>query len=952
MKHNEKKLLVTTTLTLGFTLLTMAQNVKTSVGQVTDNVAISTNTDYVITSDEPFTTTGSVDIKNTEHAVVIIKKIRPSVVIKQWLGHIYINGAKAVNGTNCQVKMYDRGAIILPYDKNIAPLTCYTEPNFGGTACNTYREGNTGGYMNTLNAETLNNQIRSFKLKRGYMVTFALGTSGWGYSRCFIADQSDLEIANMPTNMDARVSSYRIFPWYNAHKAGLASNGNLDHNIKVGSSWCYDWAQGNESTLPDVEWVPNHIYEDWPSSATCGSRSGSCHMKTNNEPGNSADDRPQSVDVVLDNWQNLMRTGMRLCSESSHDGSWSHFRAFIDSIDARGWRCDLLDLHCYWGQSSFGDFSNYYNNYGGRPIWISEWVWGASWNAGNWSSGGIFAQAPDGKNSFSTANQQKCYDGTVPILQKLNASPYVERYAYWNGEADASKILKDGQLSILGQYYANMDEGLGYNASIQKIPNVVTTAPTNLKTTYQKSTDRVTLSWIDKNGDMVDSIVVETMSDGESKFKWAGNVDVKDLNGKTISYSYNLPAEYGEVTYRIAVYPIGKKTALYSNEAKYSKPKANGNGVWQFGTIAKPSASQSVSVAFTPAYTDTPALLMGLMSYANKNVYASTFLYGSTALRKDGFDYATKNWTSQPNVETDFTESETVPFLAVPVGNYTFGDKTIDVGVLNAKDTTEVTFSTPFPEGVTPVVIATIDKAALSSRAATHKVYDITNKGFKLVVQYEMSENKNVTLNHKVAYLAAMPGTTCIDENGIYLTAGLGDNLVYSISRAEYFTVQNTTADGTTRTDTLLMDEPLVFGDFQTANCPVPVLLKQSSSIAKNSTNSETGERTSYTQGIRVQRLVDKSTAETNPDSKATADQMGWITIQTTRPYNPVGINGTPAAQNQAKIAIINGRIVVDGNTTYTVYTTDGKQVGQKDALPKGIYIVKINDQAYKVAVK
>ena len=97
-------------------------------------------------------------------------------------------------------------------------------------------------------------------------------------------------------------------------------------------------------------------------------------MKTNNEPGNSADDHPQSVDVVLDNWQNLMRTGMRLCSESSHDGSWSHLRAFIDSIDARGWRCDLLDLHCYWGAPSFNDFSGYYNSYGGRPIWISEWV--------------------------------------------------------------------------------------------------------------------------------------------------------------------------------------------------------------------------------------------------------------------------------------------------------------------------------------------------------------------------------------------------------------------------------------------------------------------------------------------------------------------------------------------------------------------------------------------------
>ena len=83
----------------------------------------------------------------------------------------------------------------------------------------------------------------------------------------------------------------------------MASNGDYNANAAVNSSWCYDWGQGNESNLPDVEWVPNHIYEDWPPVATCGGVTGSCHMKTNNEPGNSADDHPQSVDVVLDNWQ-------------------------------------------------------------------------------------------------------------------------------------------------------------------------------------------------------------------------------------------------------------------------------------------------------------------------------------------------------------------------------------------------------------------------------------------------------------------------------------------------------------------------------------------------------------------------------------------------------------------------------------------------------------------------
>ena len=350
-------------------------NTVTTVTQVTGSVNVSANVDYTITSTDPFSTTGSVNITNVEHAVVIISKIKPSKVIENWLkNHVYINGKQAVNGTNCDVRVYNRGAIIYPYGSDFKPLTVYSEQKYGGTAVSDFGLENSGGYMNTLSEEKLNNKIRSFKLKRGYMVTFSTRAKGRGYSRSFIADKADLEISSLPIVLDQKITSYRIFKWWNVHKAGLASDGRDAANDALNSSWCYDWAQGNASLSPDVEWVPNHIYEDYPSSATCGLRTESCHMKTNNEPGNSADDHPQDVATVLANWENLMATGMRLCSESSHDGSWNHLRAFIDSIDARGWRCDLLDLHCYWPQSSFGDFSYYYSSYGNRPIWISEWT--------------------------------------------------------------------------------------------------------------------------------------------------------------------------------------------------------------------------------------------------------------------------------------------------------------------------------------------------------------------------------------------------------------------------------------------------------------------------------------------------------------------------------------------------------------------------------------------------
>ena len=352
-----------------------AANEKKSVGQVTDAVALTTDVDYIITDETPFATTGSVDIQNTEHAVLIFQKVKPSKVIKNWMGKIYINGEQAADGVNCQVKMYNRGAIIMPYGKDFMPLTCYTESNFEGESYNNYTEGSYSGFMKSLTEKELNNNFKSFKLKRGYMVTFALGSSGWGYSRCFIADAEDLEM-NLPTNMSGRVSSYRLFKWWDASKAGIHDT-SAATNDALNTTSCFDWAQGNASLLPDVEWVPNHIYEDWPSASTCGSVTGSCHMKTNNEPGNSADDHPQDVETVLNNWQNLMRTGMRLCSESSHDGSMNHLKTFIEEIDKRGWRCDILDLHCYWQAGTFNNLTWYSDNYGnGRPIWISEWVWG------------------------------------------------------------------------------------------------------------------------------------------------------------------------------------------------------------------------------------------------------------------------------------------------------------------------------------------------------------------------------------------------------------------------------------------------------------------------------------------------------------------------------------------------------------------------------------------------
>ena len=100
---------------LALSLATKAANEKKEVTQVIDAVELTTDVDYIITNSDPFTTAGSVNIVNTDHAVVILSSLKPSQVLSgSVLSKIFINGEAAVDGTNCQVKMYGRGSIIFP----------------------------------------------------------------------------------------------------------------------------------------------------------------------------------------------------------------------------------------------------------------------------------------------------------------------------------------------------------------------------------------------------------------------------------------------------------------------------------------------------------------------------------------------------------------------------------------------------------------------------------------------------------------------------------------------------------------------------------------------------------------------------------------------------------------------------------------------------------------------
>ena len=116
--------------------------------------------------------------------------------------------------------------------------------------------------------------------------------------------------------LDRSISSYRVFKWWDTNKVGLADASDaktICDALNVTST--YEWWRGkDENLMPDVECVPHHYKENYPVASACGSSTTSAHMKTTNEPRNPADEpknNPESLELILSNWESLMRTGMR-----------------------------------------------------------------------------------------------------------------------------------------------------------------------------------------------------------------------------------------------------------------------------------------------------------------------------------------------------------------------------------------------------------------------------------------------------------------------------------------------------------------------------------------------------------------------------------------------------------------------------------------------------------------
>ena len=907
-----------------FLTSTFAVNKKTTVEQVSTAVVLTDDVDYHITSAEPFTTTGSLDIQNVDQAVVIFDNLRPSQALSQ-LGFITINGQKAANRVNCYLKIYNRGAILMPHSPNIKPLTTYTEADFQGESCNNYTIGHKDGFMRTLSTAQLNNRIKSFRLKRGYMVTFSLREEGRGYSRCFIADDSDIAV-NLPALMAGRVSSYRIFHWNDCSKSGIADNLNQNVNALLHTTWSYTWSAGS-SMGTDFECVPhmNHIYG--PSASTLGSAEYSAHIKTDNEPGNSADPQPATVDQVLARWEDLMRTGKRLMTPSSHDGSIGWMNAFVDSIDKRGWRCDIVDVHSYWTEGTYNGLeNNWYKKYR-RPIWISEFVWGASWN-----KNGIFSTSVNW-DSPTEADLQLNLTNMSRILTNLNKWGFIERYAYWNGERNCSKIYMNGKLTPLGEFYANMDTGVGYNSAYDYIPSAPpVAAPRVTSYSFSPSTSVFQMTFRDTNGELNDSVFVERRVGEDGPWERIYTADIAE-NG----YSYLVK----DTISTGGIYAYRTHAVLY-NRANYYSPEvynivgmAEGNEDMQYGKLTT-QVSDNVITFFAEPFQEQPVVVFGGPTVTNLNTYPVEQVDEVSGADGQFSNFTAKmlTWTESVEAKAFAEGAETSPYLVMKQGNGTIGELNYEASILSdaegnalavGTDVVDVKFKKPFAS-VPVVMVTTLGNK--NKYPVMGRVFDVTTEGFKL--QTRRQDALTGTMKPvNFSYFAIEQGTGETPEGKVFT---VGKNLLNfrgAMVQVSYGA-------------NLFNPIPFVQLQSQNRDCAGIIRIEQ--------------QGDSY---MRVRLQLDPSSPNGTLSSRQAAkEDVGWMVVSDNASLAAIRdvevadarLSLWPAVASHA-VAVKDGAATqanvysANGTLMLTVPLVEGQATIDVTSLPAGIYVVRTNAQ-------
>ena len=430
------------------------------VTNINETVTLTGAAELHIKDADPFVNNGMVHL-NSPDAWVFFHSILPSQVATNVLKNIRVNGVNAVLNSNVRVVQYAQGAVVIPHSQSFTPLTVFSESNFAGdaTALNQYTK------YDSSNLGEFTASISSFKLKRGYMATFAQNETGTGVSRVYVAQDGDLNIGVLPKGLNNAIKFVRIFPWRWTTKKGIA--GNPSSGLKL--QWDYNWNISKNSSL-DQEYVAIRQERWWPGLDQDWRARGINHLLGYNEP-NSADQSNIAVGDAVWSWPDLLGTGLRVGSPAPTDGGLSWLYDFMNKTAAENKRVDFVVVHyyrCYGnGSDPAGAAKQFYNYLKSiydttqKPLWITEWNNGANWTS----------------CADPTAEQQRAT--VAAILNMLDSTPFVERYALYNWVEDSRRVAwNDGSLTAAGVVYRDQVSPIAY---VQAIPPAGVTAAASYK---------------------------------------------------------------------------------------------------------------------------------------------------------------------------------------------------------------------------------------------------------------------------------------------------------------------------------------------------------------------------------------------------------------------------------------------------------------------------------------
>lgn len=689
-------------------------------------------------------------------AWLFFDNIKPSEVIASHLASVYVDGTLFSNGGNGRIAIYGNGSVLMPYPSTLKPLTVYTEENFTGNsdqyAIHTYNN----------NLGELDNTIKSFTLKRGYMATFANNADGSGYSRVFTASDADLEISTMPDELYATASFIRVFKHQWVSKKGKAG---WDPNILDGTTY-YDWNVGGSSS-DDIEYALIRQNAGWPSWGSINEKSNVSHLLGFNEP-DRPDQSNMTFQAMLDQWPDFMKSGLRIGSPA-WSSEWNgvpgggNLFDFVDKCDELSYRMDFVALHCYWVKSPqqwYNDLKYIYERTG-RPLWITEWNNGANWTTESW---------PDADRGYTDANAQKQLEDIKGILQVLDTAHFIERYFIYDWVQDCRAMVLDNQLTLAGEYYAENKSEIAYESRDEVIPHWNYLTP-EVSTRYLRLSNSINIKWTDGNDELSRAYKVEKkVNDGDFEVIYEST----DISLQ----AYNDPLDpeiSGKVTYRVSLLKVDGEY-VQSNES--SLFQTGGSDDVQTGKMLLNNTDWT-SCYFSEVFTEEPLIIMGVPSFSN--VIAMTQRVTSTSTRSFKFQLQPWAYLNNPSL----TKTDQLSVLALLSGVYDFGGLKAEAGDVSSlgEEWTTINFTEAFAEA--PVVFCT-QVSNSTGVPTTVAIKNITTTSCDVRIMTEESR-AGAVIPETINYLAISAGHGVI--NGKRIMVGKtedGDGIKSSPISVEY----------------------------------------------------------------------------------------------------------------------------------------------------------------------